>query len=170
MAKRNFDRESDLDRLSELVKGIQYAMLTTEDAQGHLRSRPMATQGIDRIEGAVWFISQEKLPKVDEIHHHPQVNISYSDPDESCYVSISGPAMVVHDKEKLEELWRPGDRSWFPKGASDDNICLIRVNIEQAEYWDCVEAKMVHLTGFLKKPPTPPLRYGSEKSSSPSRA
>lgn len=167
MTKRNFDREGDLEKLSELVRGIQYAMLTTEDERGFLRSRPMATQGIDMDDGAVWFISTEKLPKIAEIHHHPQVNISYSDSDDNCYVSLSGRASVVYDKDKLEELWRPQHRSWFPKSADEENICLIRVAIEHAEYWDSLAGCMVELVGVQLKVPVQSIRPLSEKPASP---
>ena len=71
-----------------------------------------------------------------EITKLPKVNVSFADPDNQHYVSISGKAQLVRDRNKIDELWRPEFKIWFPEGKDDPQVALLRVNLEKAEYWD----------------------------------
>jgi general stress protein 26 len=56
------DEEKDaVEKLGELLKGIRFAMLTTEDGEGFLRSRPMATRELGE-DGTLWFFT-ERAPR-----------------------------------------------------------------------------------------------------------
>ncbi len=50
----------------------------------------------------------------------------------------------------MEELWNPILKAWFPEGLDDPNICLLKVNVEQAEYWDSPSSTLVQIGGFVK--------------------
>jgi general stress protein 26 len=52
------------------------------------------------------------------------------------YVSITGVAQLVRDRQKIEELWRPEFKIWFPKGKEDPGIALLRISLQKGEYWD----------------------------------
>ena len=58
--------EENLKKLGELIKGIKIAMLTSEDADGVLRSRPMATQDVE-FDGTLWFLSGGNTQKA-QVH------------------------------------------------------------------------------------------------------
>lgn len=137
-------------RLNELISDIQVAMLTTRTEDGVLRSRPMATQQIDLIDGVIWFFSSSESPKTDEILHQKQVNLAYAAVDKQRYVSVSGEAHVVRDKTKAKELWKPAAKIWFPEGVDDPSLILLRVDVTSAEYWDSPSSKMVQFYGMAK--------------------
>ena len=51
-------------------------------------------------------------------------------------------------------------RVWFPGGAEDPKITLIRVECDGAEYWDARSSTLVHAFGYVKavttgEPPHP---------------
>ncbi|HEV2846657.1 MAG TPA: pyridoxamine 5'-phosphate oxidase family protein [Thermoanaerobaculia bacterium] len=140
---------SDVEKLRDLIKGISFAMLTTVDEDGSLRSRPMQTQEAE-FNGELWFFTSASSAKVDEVQSDQRVNVSYSDPDDNRYVSLSGTASLVRDREKIKELWKPVLKAWFPDGLEDPDLALLRVKVEKAEYWDSPSSKMVQLFGFLK--------------------
>ena len=140
---------SDVEKLEDLIKGISFAMLTTVDEDGSLRSRPMQTQEAE-FNGELWFFTSASSAKVGEVQSDQRVNVSYSDPDDNRYVSLSGTASLVRDREKIKELWKPVLKAWFPKGLEDPDLALLRVKVEKAEYWDSPSSKMVQLAGFLK--------------------
>ena len=141
--------KSDVEKLRDLIKGISFAMLTTVDEDGSLRSRPMQTQETE-FNGELWFFTSASSPKVDEVQRDQRVNVSYADPDDNRYVSLSGTATLVRDREKIKELWKPVLKAWFPDGLEDPDLALLRVKVEKAEYWDSPSSKMVQLAGFLK--------------------
>jgi general stress protein 26 len=136
-------------RLVELIRGIETAMLTTVQADGTLRSRPMQHQKVDP-DGTLWYFTGAAAAKVDEIRQDGHVNASYADPAHSKYVSITGEATIVRDPAKAKELWNPLLKAWFPKGLGDPDLALLKVRADRAEYWDVTSSTMVQLFGMVK--------------------
>jgi general stress protein 26 len=143
------DRTEAVEKLGQLIKDINVAMLTTAMPDGTLRSRPMMTQQTE-FDGDLWFFTGASSPKVHEIEDDQHVNLSYAAPDDNRYVSVSGRATVVRDRQKTEELWKPMYKAWFPEGLDDPDLSLLKVDVEQAEYWDTSSNTFVHLVGFAK--------------------
>jgi general stress protein 26 len=142
-------RNEDIEKLGKLIKDIKVAMMTTVDTDGTLRSRPMRTQQ-QEFDGDLWFFTETTSPKVDELRRDAQVNLSYADAGSQTYVSVSGQGELVRDRKKIEELWNPLYKAWFPEGLETPNLGLIRVRVDKAEYWDSPNGKVVQLVGFVK--------------------
>ncbi len=142
------NKQESVEKLRELIDGIDFCMLTTID-EGHLRSRPMSTQEFE-FDGDLWFFTSDNTHKLSEIAKDPRVNVAYSQPSKDQYVSVSGRAEMVKDRAKIEELWSPILKAWFPEGLDDPHLCLMKVSVEQAEYWDTPSGKIVQLIGFVK--------------------
>jgi general stress protein 26 len=140
---------NDIETLGKQIKDIKIAMLTTVDQDGALRSRPMGTQDVE-FDGDLWFFTADPSGKAEEVRHQQQVNVSYADLGSSRYVSVSGRAMLVHDKAKMEECWNPVFKVWFPEGLETPDIALLRVTVEKAEYWEAPAGKLVRLVNFVK--------------------
>jgi general stress protein 26 len=134
--------------LWDKLQGVRPAMMTTIDADGSLRSRPMWTQG-DTFDGSLWFFSADDAPKADELARNPQVGLSYAAPDKDLYVSVSGRAKVVRDREKIDELWNTFAEAWFPDGTDDPHLALIRVDVDHAQYWEDKKPKVLQLAEIL---------------------
>lgn len=141
-------REESIEKLKGLIEDIDFAMLTTVNG-GQLRSRPMSTQKFE-FDGDLWFFTSDQTHKVDEIEQDNRVNVAYSKPEDNVYISVSGRAQLVKDKDKIEELWNPILKAWFPEGLDDPTLSLLKVSIEEAEYWDSSNSKIVQLVGFVK--------------------
>ena len=136
-------------KLAELIKDIKFAMLTTIDKDGALRSRPMATQN-EEFNGELWFFTKAAAPKVEEVQHEHHVNVSYAHPSDQRYISISGTGQLVRDEAKKKELWTPAMKAWFPNGPEDPEIGLLKITADKAEYWETPSSTVVHLVGFVK--------------------
>jgi len=142
-------RENDLEKLRELVKDIDFCMLTTVDEGGDLHSRPMSSNGDIDEDGDIWFFTNASSLKVSEISKLPKVNVSFADPDNQRYISVSGTAQLVRDRAKIDELWRPEFKMWFPEGKDDPEVALLRVNLEKAEYWDSPSSTIGYALSFV---------------------
>lgn len=141
-------REESIKKLGGLMEDIDFAMLTTMDG-GKLRSRPMSTQKVE-FDGTLWFFTSDQTHKVEEIEKDNRVNVSYAKPEDNVYVSVSGTAELVKDKEKIEELWNPILKAWFPEGLDDPHLALLKIRVEEAEYWDSPSSTLVQIAGFVK--------------------
>ena len=150
-------------RFREIIKDIRFAMLTTRQADGALRSRPMTTQNDPGDpkghEASLWFFASRTGEAADDLQNDPVVNVGYADPGRDSYVSVSGRAAIVEDDDRKKRLWSKMTQAWFPGGPEDPDLALIRVQIEQAEYWNVKESKVTQLfkmarANLTKEPPT----------------
>lgn len=132
--------QEQLEKLHELVAGIEVAMFTTRRSDGFLVSRPMATQA--RAAGAdLWFVTERNSPKIDEIRNDAHVNLAYYKDRTREWISVAGTAKLVDDRGKIGELYRPDWRAWFGDeggehdGTPDDpRMLLIGVDIHDAHF------------------------------------
>jgi general stress protein 26 len=129
-------RKDGLAKLAKLIDGIDIAMLVTQSPDGRLLSRPLRAQQVDVPEGALWFVTDRDSHKADEIAAHPRVNVAFASAADNTWVSIAGSAKILFDKARLVTLWSPAMSVFYPDGVDDPALCLLRVEIESAEYWD----------------------------------
>lgn len=137
--------------LWDLIKDIRFAMFTTRHGNGHLHSRPMTTQntGIGE-DSSLWFFMSRAGEPVADLANDPTVNVTYADPGEDTYVSISGTAEVVEDASRKQELWSKMAVAWFPGGVTDPDLALVQVTMSHANYWDVDHSKVVQLFHMAK--------------------
>jgi len=128
--------------LKDKVEDVRIAMLVTVNANHEIHSRPMGTAKLDE-EGNIWFFTNEYSSKVDEISHENKVVVTYSNPSNNTYLSIKGTASIVDDRGKMKKLWNPIIKAFFPDGIDDPKLTLLKVDTEEAEYWDSNSSKMV---------------------------
>jgi general stress protein 26 len=121
------------NKLRELLADFHVAMLVTRTPEGKLRSRPMALADIGSA-GELWFITQRDSGKLDDLARDNHVNVSMQ--SAMKFVSISGTASAVKDRERVAELWNESWKVWFPGGKDDPSLLLLQISGEAGEYWD----------------------------------
>jgi len=150
--------KNELDELTKRIKDVKFGMFTTTDSEGRLTSRPLTSQQVDEA-GTMWFFVSDQEEFTRHLLNNPSVNVSFADVDDHLYVSVSGRAELTRDRAKMEELWKPSVKAWFPQGLDDPHVTLLKVSMQSAEYWDTGNSKMVTLFAMAKaavtgKPPT----------------
>ena len=136
------------DKLWGMMKSVSIAMLTTEDG-GELRARPMAASQTE-FDGKLWFFTRASSHKVDEIEAEHRVGVTYADPGQQNYVSLSGHAALVQDRAVIDAHWADILTTWFPRGKDDADTAMLRIDVTQAEYWDAPNSTWVHAYGYVK--------------------
>lgn len=135
--------------LLDKIRHMKLAMLTTEGEEGHLHSRPMQTLETEE-DGVLWFFTSRSSRKAWEINQHARVNLAYADGGKDTFISVAGEAVLVEDRRRAERLWSPVQKAWFPGGVDDPDLVLLRVDVEEAEYWDMASKKWATLAQFAK--------------------
>ncbi len=133
-------RDETLRKFYEQIDEIEVAMMTTRRADGHLESRPMATQ--KRAAGAdLWFVTSAGTAKLTDIERDPHVNLAYYKDRTREFVSVSGTARLSRDRAKIKELYAPDWKVWFPKGddprdgtPEDPRYVLIGIDVHSAVF------------------------------------
>jgi general stress protein 26 len=129
----NDNTAHDTDRVWQLMKKIGFAMLVTRDGD-KLRARPMSAY-LQRDENAIYFLTDARRHKDEEIARDPHVNLAFADAGSQKYVSVSGTAAVSNDRAKIKELFSTPAKAWW-NSAEDPNIRVLKITPDDAEFWD----------------------------------
>ncbi|WP_166254790.1 pyridoxamine 5'-phosphate oxidase family protein [Marinobacter salicampi] len=136
------------EKVWNLIKGIKAGMLTTLHGR-ELRARPMYLVQ-DSYEGTLWFFTDLNAEKVFELEEDNDVCVSFSDPKEHSYVSLTGLGRVTQDKSLIEKFWNPFVGSWFPDGKDSPNVGLLEIKVTKGEHWNSDSSKMVQFFKMAK--------------------
>lgn len=124
------------DRLWQLLGDHGIFMLTTHAVDRKtVRSRPMAGYPSQQ-ERRVWFLTNEKGIKDEEIADNENVCVTLADTSKQHFVSLSGRASIRDDVERKRQLWSVAAQAWFPEGPDDPAVLLLCVELNEAEFWD----------------------------------
>jgi general stress protein 26 len=138
----------NIDRVWDIIEKVGVCMLTTQFAGG-LRARPIETRP-DRDADLIFFVTDVRSAKEDEIEAAPDVGLVILDPKDKAYLSITGRARVMRDAAKMKAVWRKTDELWWPGGPTDPNVCLMRIEPQTAELWDGPASAAVAAFEFAK--------------------
>jgi len=136
----------DRAKLVDLIEDMPIAMLTTFGGAG-IRSVPMARQEVEP-DAELWFIADRTGRHVADIQGEPRVALTFSSRD--AWVALTGRAEVVEDRVKLGELWNTFAEAWLPGGPDNPDAVLLRVDVDEAEYWDTPGGNVASLLSFAK--------------------
>ena len=142
MSEEHLEGQAGIKKIGELIKDIRIAMMTTAAADGSFDSRPMATQKTE-FNGSVYFLTRQESGKVEELADDSHVSLLYADADNGKFVSVKGRAKVYRDQAKIEELWNPMYKAWFPEGETDPAIAILEVTVHEAQYWEASSSRLV---------------------------
>lgn len=131
-------------KLHEPIDGIAVTMLMTVTPDGALHSRSMMTQQMSEG-GSLWLFMAKDSHAIEDLEEEQAVNVAYADPEHDRYVSVSGQASLVVDRDKLEERWSDALTRFFPQGIDDPRLALLQVRVESAENWDASAGTMTSL-------------------------
>ena len=127
-------KQNPISRAWDIIEKARIGMLTTQFAGG-LRARPLEAR-TDRDAGLIWFVTDMRGAKDDEINADQDIGLVFIDEDSRAYLSITGRASVTRDTAKAKEIWKKTDDIWLQGGPDDPNVRVLRVEPVTAELWD----------------------------------
>ncbi len=128
--------DSGIKKIKEIVNDSSSCFFCTAiSSGGSSGARPMSVQEVDD-DGNLWFLSASDSHKNQEIAMNPAVNLYFQGSAHSDFLHISGRAVILHDKNKILDLWKFILKTWFTEGINDPRITIIKVTPEEGYYWD----------------------------------
>jgi len=123
-------RNKLMNAAREIMTASGTCALITQDHEGRSRVRVM-DPFLPESNFTVWFATNPKSRKVDQIKNDPKVTLYYFDPNTSAYVMIHGIAKLVDDLKEKEERWKDGWELFYPE--KPEGYLLIKVSPEWME-------------------------------------
>ena len=114
----------------EIIKEAGTCVLITLDDASHPMARIMDPFPPES-DFTVWFGTNSKSRKVNQIKNNPTVTLYYQDSDTSGYVVIHGKAQIVDDQKEKEKRWKEAWEAFYPNNR--EGYLLIKVAPEWME-------------------------------------
>lgn len=138
-----------LHTIREIIEDVEVGMLTTISKEGLPSSRPMQVQKVDE-QGRIWLFTTSSSLLANQIHLNPRVQITFSDSKKNKFLTASAIASTIADVSQMRELWHPSLKAWFPDGLETLGLILLKLNVQEAEYWNSPDSAAVRIAGFVK--------------------
>lgn len=145
---RMAEQKQAVSRVWDIIDNARVGMLTTRFGGG-LRARPLEPRP-DREQGIIWFVTDVRGGKDNEIEAAHEVGFVIIDQKEKAYLSLTGGAEVLDDHAKARAIWKKTDDVWWPNGPDDPNVRVLRLVPTRAELWDGPSSATVAAFEFAK--------------------
>jgi general stress protein 26 len=120
-------------RVWALIERVSICTLATCNGS-QIHARPMSARAYSS-ENCVYFLTDVRHQKDDEIERFPTVTLVFADPGSQIYVSVIGKAEVSNDRGKIKQLWSVSAKPFW-QSPDDPNIRVLKVRPQSAEFWD----------------------------------
>jgi general stress protein 26 len=133
-----------IEKIRALSKSARICLFGTLPDRFPISVRPMAVQDVDDT-GNLWFLSARSSEKNKHIEQDPRVQLFFSNPGDSEYLSVHGIATISDNRVLREKYWTPIAKTWIHEGVDDPELTVIRVTIKDGYYWDTEHGKAIAL-------------------------
>jgi len=107
-----------IEAAKEIIRAAGTCALITVDDEGVPRVRAMDPFSPEE-NLTIWFGTNSRSRKVDQIKKDPRVTLYYLDSDESGYVIINGRARLVNDPKEKDKRWKAEWEAFYPDKTKD---------------------------------------------------
>ena len=130
-----------LTDISEKMRDIDFAVLSTRTEGGAVAGRPMSNNRQVEYDGDSFFFTCEDARTVSDIRRDPNVGLTYQSKSgmlgmKPLFITVEGRAELIQDKAKFAEHWTKDLDAWFKQGVDTPGLTLIKVVAERLHYWD----------------------------------
>ena len=131
-----------LSEISDKMRDIDFAMLSTRTEGGAIAARPMSNNGDVAYEGDSWFFSDGHTRTVADIERDPTVGLSFTGSkgllgSPPIFIAIEGVAELIRDKATFERALDEGSRDLVrgrrrhPRARSHQGPCAAHPLLER---------------------------------------
>ena len=104
----------------------------------------------EEFDGTLWFFADDRSRKVQDIRGGAATSLIFQSDDADTYLHLNGRADVTRDRQKMEQLFTPIIKTWFPEGLDDPHLTLIKFDAARGDFWDSKAGMLQVLAAFAK--------------------
>ena len=142
--------KKSLAEISEKMRDIDFAILSTRTEHGAVAGRPMSNNRDVDFDGDNYFFTLEETRTVSDIERDPHVGLGYQSKSgmlgmRPFFLTVEGRADLIRDKGRFADHWTKDLDSWFEQGIDTPGLVLVKVTAQRLHYWDGYEEGELHL-------------------------
>jgi general stress protein 26 len=124
-----------LSEISEKMREIDIAMLSTHTEGGAIAGRPMSNNREVDYDGDSYYFTWSDSRMVSDIERNSKVSLTFLG-KKYFSIAVEGKAEIVRDKKAFEEHWTKDLDNWFKDGIDTKGVAMIKVHADRVHYWD----------------------------------
>lgn len=130
-----------LSEISENMRDIDFAVLSTRTEGGSIAGRPMSNNREVEFDGDSFFFTCDDTRTLADVRRDPNVGLTYQAKSgmlgmKPFFLTLEGRASLIEDKGEFAKRWTKDLDAWFKQGIDTPGLTLIRVEAERLHYWD----------------------------------
>lgn len=142
MSTENLNNAEAVEKLAELVNRVDIGMVISRNKNNDLHIVPISRQEVDE-QGNIWMLISAESQLHQNLVENNQIDIAYSHIGDYNFLSVSGKATISRDQARIDKYWNKLMETWFEKGKEDPHIRVLKVETNDAHYWDNKSNKLV---------------------------
>ena len=130
-----------LEDISEKMRDIDFAILSTRTDEGAIAGRPMSNNRQVDFDGDSYFFTLDSTRTVADIRREPQVGLGYQGKSGALgmkpfFITLEGRAELIQDKAQFADHWTKDLDAWFKEGIDTPGLTLVKVRATRVHVWD----------------------------------
>lgn len=147
--------ELTLQDISEKMRDIDFAILSTRTSGGAIAARPMSNNRQVEYDGDNFFFTLQDTGTVRDVRADPNVGLGYQGKSGALgikpfFITIEGKAELIRDKNQFAEHWTDDLDDWFKQGIDTPGLVLVKVRAERLHYWDGYQEGEIDLANGVR--------------------
>jgi general stress protein 26 len=121
--------------IGNLIDKQSVAFIASVDGEGFPNMKamlpPRKREGIAEF----WFTTNTSSLRVAQYRANPKACIYFYDKRFFRGVMLKGKMEVLEDAESKDMIWRDGDTTYYPKGVTDPDYCVLKFTAQTGRYY-----------------------------------
>ena len=127
--------------ISEIMRDVDFAMLSTHAEGGQIGARPMSNNRQVDYDGDSFYFTLDDTHTVADIGRDAAVGLAFQGKSgllgqRPVFVAVEGHAEPIRDKARFAEHWTTDLDRWFSDGIDTPGLVLLKVRAARIHYWD----------------------------------
>lgn len=85
---------------------------------------------------SMWFFTTKDNAMVHQLDQGHRAIATFAAKDHDIFATIHGTLLVDNNPAMIDKLWNSHVAAWYEGGRNDPNICLMRLDPDNAEIWE----------------------------------
>lgn len=131
-----------MEEIFLFIKKQKIAFIASVDQNGFPNQKAMLKPR--KIEGAnLYFSTNTSSMRVAQYRENPKASVYFCHKGLIKYegVMLTGAMWVLEDAAIKRELWKIGDKMFYPEGVTDPDYCILKFTAQEGRYYCDLQTK-----------------------------